>query len=306
MKLCPLCKTEYEELLRFCPKDGTPLVDTEVPQFSEENLGEEVTIIRHTYPKEDIDLKDVITNKPRKIPITTEEPESMKSSSAAVLPSQERNILAIVLLTAFGTIVVFSLGFISGYFFFQLNLEPVNSNTNQNTNVNINTNANIEITNANIKPSPTKTPTPSPSPSPTVANTDTNQSNINVSPTPTLTVTPTVELTPSPTNSPNIEPKPLPTSSPLLNAGVLNSRAVNLPKPVYPATAKQAGASGPVIVRVVIDEEGNVVSAKAISGHTLLRPAAEAAAMQSKFTPFVSEGKPAKASGLILYNFVLQ
>jgi TonB family protein len=305
MKLCPSCKTEYEELLRFCPKDGTPLVDAEMPQFFGENLGEEVTIIKHNYPKEDIDPRDVITNKPKKIAITTEEPEFMKSSSTVAQPLQERDILAIALLTAFGTIVIFSLGFISGYFFSQRNFEPVNSNASQNINVQ-NINTNIEITNANIKPSPTKTPTPLPSPSPKAANMDVNQSNTNVSPTPTLTVTPTVEPTPSPTNSPNIEPKPSPTSSPLLNAGVLNSRAVNLPKPVYPATAKQVGASGSVVVRVIVDEEGNVVSAKAVSGHALLRPAAEAAAIQAKFTPFVLEGKLTKASGLILYNFVLQ
>ncbi|MFN3329789.1 MAG: energy transducer TonB, partial [Pyrinomonadaceae bacterium] len=210
-------------------------------------------------------------------------------------------------LTVFGTIVVFSLGFIGGYIFSQRNFESVNSNTDQNANLqNVNTNANIENINANVKPSPTKTPTPSPSP--TVANVDANQSNVNssITPTPTATPTPTSKPTPTSNISPTPEPQPSPTSSPLLNAGVLNGRAISLPKPTYPMAARQAGASGPVAVKVVIDEEGNVVSAKAISGHALLRPAAEAAAMQSKFTPFLSEGKPAKASGLILYSFVLQ
>jgi len=49
MKFCPVCRTRYdEEILRFCTKDGAPLVEEMPPNFTSANsddLGEE-TIIR--------------------------------------------------------------------------------------------------------------------------------------------------------------------------------------------------------------------------------------------------------------------
>ena len=36
MKFCPTCQSRYdEEILRFCTKDGTPLIDEEEPNFTE-------------------------------------------------------------------------------------------------------------------------------------------------------------------------------------------------------------------------------------------------------------------------------
>ncbi|MBA2378253.1 MAG: TonB family protein, partial [Blastocatellia bacterium] len=61
-----------------------------------------------------------------------------------------------------------------------------------------------------------------------------------------------------------------------------------------------------VTVQVVIDEAGNVISANAVNGHALLRPAAVAAARQAKFSPTMLSGQPVKVSGVITYNFVAQ
>jgi len=44
-----------------------------------------------------------------------------------------------------------------------------------------------------------------------------------------------------------------------IGGGVLNGKAINLPRPAYPAIAKQANAAGPVTVEITIDEEGNVI-----------------------------------------------
>ena len=63
-----------------------------------------------------------------------------------------------------------------------------------------------------------------------------------------------------------------------VNVGVMNSRATSLPKPAYPPIAKQMNASGEVTVQVSIDEEGNVLAAKAVSGPFVLRASAESAA----------------------------
>jgi TonB family protein len=89
----------------------------------------------------------------------------------------------------------------------------------------------------------------------------------------------------------------------LISGGVLNGKAVNMPLPEYPAIAKAASASGSVTVEVTVDEEGNVSSATAVSGHTLLRAAAVTAARQAKFAPTKLSGQPVKFTGTLVYNF---
>lgn len=100
-------------------------------------------------------------------------------------------------------------------------------------------------------------------------------------------------------------PKPTPPKAPI-SGGVLNGKAVRLVQPPYPAIARSARASGQVRVQIVIDENGNVVSAAPVSGHPLLQGAAVAAARASKFTPTKLSGMPVKVSGVIIYNFVAQ
>jgi len=89
-----------------------------------------------------------------------------------------------------------------------------------------------------------------------------------------------------------------------IEGGVLNGKAVSLPAPEYPEIAKPAHASGSVPVKIVIDENGNVVGAEAISGHPLLRAAAVSAAREAKFTTTRLQGEPVKVSGVLVYNFV--
>jgi outer membrane biosynthesis protein TonB len=90
------------------------------------------------------------------------------------------------------------------------------------------------------------------------------------------------------------------------STGVVNGKAISMPKPPYPAAAKAVKASGTVAVQVLIDEEGNVVSANATIGHPLLRAVSEQAALGAKFSPTLLEGKKVKVSGIITYNFVAQ
>ncbi len=89
-----------------------------------------------------------------------------------------------------------------------------------------------------------------------------------------------------------------------LSGGVLNAKATSLPQPAYPAAARAVKASGAVSVEVLVGLEGNVVSASAVSGHPLLRAAAESAAREAKFSPTLLSGQPVKISGIIVYNFV--
>ena len=100
-------------------------------------------------------------------------------------------------------------------------------------------------------------------------------------------------------------PKPTPPRAPI-SGGVLNGKAISLPKPAYPPIARQAHASGTVVVQVTIDENGNVISATPVSGHPLLRAVAAAAARGARFSPTKLSGQPVKVTGVITYNFVAQ
>jgi TonB family protein len=91
-----------------------------------------------------------------------------------------------------------------------------------------------------------------------------------------------------------------------ISGGILNGKATNLVQPKYSAAAKAVRASGAVNVQVTVDENGNVISATAVSGHTLLRASAEAAAKESKFNPTLLSGEKVRVSGIIVYNFTAE
>jgi TonB family protein len=84
----------------------------------------------------------------------------------------------------------------------------------------------------------------------------------------------------------------------------VDGRALKLPIPEYPAQAKMSRASGTVVVKVIIDENGKVIAAQAIGGHPALQSSAEKAARQARFTPSLEQGRPIKVLGKVTYNFV--
>ena len=100
----------------------------------------------------------------------------------------------------------------------------------------------------------------------------------------------------SPNNSPNRRAP--------ISGGVLNGKAISLPQPPYPPIAKAAKASGTVVVQVLIDENGDVVDAHAVSGHPLLQAISVSAARSAKFSPTKLSGEPVKVTGVITYKFV--
>ena len=110
----------------------------------------------------------------------------------------------------------------------------------------------------------------------------------------------TPELPPPPAK-PSTPPPPAPPKS----MGVVNGMAKSLPKPSYPAAAVALNLQGKVDVQVLIDEHGNVISAKAVSGPSMLKNAAEQAARNARFTPTLLSKVPVKVTGVIVYNFTL-
>ena len=83
-----------------------------------------------------------------------------------------------------------------------------------------------------------------------------------------------------------------------ISGGVLNSKAIYMPQP-------EAGgdATGVVIVQVLVDEQGSVVEAKAVSGPQNLQVAAVNAARLARFSPTLLMGEPVKVTGTLSYNF---
>ena len=350
MRVCPTCQTRYdEEILRFCTKDGTPLIEenqpsfTELPSESVEDDSDEQTVIRRNPPKSTSQTLETAKIDPNPlpriiIPITEEirQPQVRTKTTASYrqpLP-QKSNTGKVVLLTVLGTLIalmgtgivylflsrespddsnqnrIINANFNSIDMNLNANLTGGNSsanfnfNVNANTNLNTNTNLNLN-TNASLRtPTPRATPTPTPRATPNAnAIVNANSSNSNsATPTPGNT---RPSITPTPRATPNPSPSGAPANRPV-NAGVLNGRAVSMPKPAYPPIAKQMRAFGQVAVQVFVDEGGNVTSAKATSGNSLLRLPAEAAARQSKFNPIIVGDRAVKATGIVVYNFINQ
>jgi TonB family protein len=87
------------------------------------------------------------------------------------------------------------------------------------------------------------------------------------------------------------------------SAGAIRREATKRVTPDYPGMARQVGAGGEVLVEVIIDEKGKVVSARPLSGHPLLRPAAVSAARLWKFTSANSTDRLKQVVGTITFRF---
>lgn len=107
------------------------------------------------------------------------------------------------------------------------------------------------------------------------------------------------EDTTPPEPPPVVKAKP----KPMVSKGPVNGYATSLPKPAYPAVARAINLTGDVSVQVLIDESGNVVSAKVVSGHPFFRQDAERAAWKAKFKPTYLGDSPVRVTGVITYRF---
>ncbi len=91
----------------------------------------------------------------------------------------------------------------------------------------------------------------------------------------------------------------------IVDGGILNDKAINLPAPDYPAIASSARVAGVVSVEVTVNEQGVVEWAHPKSGPVLLQAAAIKAAYKARFSPTVIDGIKRTVRGIINYNFVL-
>jgi protein TonB len=76
--------------------------------------------------------------------------------------------------------------------------------------------------------------------------------------------------------------------------------------PEYPELARQVHVSGTVVVEAVIDERGNVVQARVVSGHPLLVASALKAVLQWKYEPTSLNGQPVSVELQVQVHFNLK
>ncbi|MBV9215055.1 MAG: zinc ribbon domain-containing protein [Acidobacteria bacterium] len=227
MKHCPECGAEYtEDVIKFCTKDGAPLVEDTEPKFTalpsessgladdEPDFGEE-TVIRR---KPAAPANTFSEQQGERIVIpAAEQTVRPRKTVAYTPPPQQPNTVKTVILTMIGTIFLLGLGALLFWFLqkdktanVNVNTNPPNSNLNSNFNAgfdsnfnfnasvpNINSNYNFNL-NSNIK---SPTPTPSPRPSASISPTPTPGSSPTPRPTPTT-------MRPSPTPTPRSGPRP--------------------------------------------------------------------------------------------------
>jgi TonB family protein len=84
---------------------------------------------------------------------------------------------------------------------------------------------------------------------------------------------------------------------------LLREAAINLPMPEYPTDGSRERVPGKVEVQVVVNEKGEVGSARAISGDSPLNQAAERAARRARFLPAKLSSDPTRVFGVISYDF---
>ena len=109
---------------------------------------------------------------------------------------------------------------------------------------------------------------------------------------------PPLARVPPPLNSGATEGKLIRKSS-----GVFAGSATHRVMPDTPPLAQAARITGSVVVEVNLDEAGVVISARAISGHPLLKDAAVNAARQWQFSPTLLSGVPVRVVGTLTFNF---
>lgn len=84
----------------------------------------------------------------------------------------------------------------------------------------------------------------------------------------------------------------------IVSSGYVTNSAIELPQPDNPQKLK-----GEVHIKVLIAENGQVISAEALKGIKELFDVSIKAAKRAKFQPFTLSGKPTKRSGVIVYKF---
>lgn len=294
MKRCPVCQRVYEDEMGYCLEDGSGLMSI---SDASSDAGATVRIPASR--------------------LTEQAPTEVLPAGAATQPApqyarqhyaSERTVAAERKRSALPWIIGALILGISGIaiaLIMTRNREPDNSQIAENTPQVANTSPTFGSNNTAIFNPTGNPPTASAPTSNAPGNMQSNRASTQALPTPKMTPMPRGTGTSVvPEEPPPPAPTPPSSERKTISGGVLNGKANSLPKPVYPAIARAARASGTVVVQVTIDESGKVITARAVGGHPLLQQAAVQAAYGARFSPTLLSGQPVKVTGVITYNFI--
>ncbi|MGA8216695.1 MAG: energy transducer TonB [Candidatus Sulfotelmatobacter sp.] len=90
-----------------------------------------------------------------------------------------------------------------------------------------------------------------------------------------------------------------------ISQGVTNGLLVHKVEPPYPVLAKSARIQGDVVLKAIIDREGNIQDLQLMSGHPMLAPAAIDAVKQWRYRPYLLNGQPVEVETTITVIFTL-
>jgi TonB family protein len=88
-------------------------------------------------------------------------------------------------------------------------------------------------------------------------------------------------------------------------SSVLQGKAIERRKPIYPPLAQQIRLQGDVSIEVMIAPDGHVESARIVSGHPMLADKAREAALGWRFQPTLLNNVPVRVTGVIVFVFKL-
>ena len=104
----------------------------------------------------------------------------------------------------------------------------------------------------------------------------------------------------------NVVPKFMPTPQRVrVSQGVTKGLLFHRVEPPYPPLARAARVQGEVVLKAVIDKNGDIQDLQLISGHPMLVPAAIAAVKQWHYKPYLLNGQPVEVETTITVIFTL-
>lgn len=96
------------------------------------------------------------------------------------------------------------------------------------------------------------------------------------------------------------------TSRLFVNLTTAEANLLSAPPPRYPRDTEMGRIQGCVVIHCDIGSDGNVQSTKIVSGHPMLTAAAEVAAHNRRYKPFVKYGAPVEAETYVIESFALK
>ncbi|HET9407473.1 MAG TPA: TonB family protein [Candidatus Sulfotelmatobacter sp.] len=91
-----------------------------------------------------------------------------------------------------------------------------------------------------------------------------------------------------------------------ISQGVTRGLLIRRVEPTYPTLAKAARVQGDVVLKAIINTNGDIQDLQLVSGHPMLVPAAIEAVRQWRYKPYLLNGQPVEVETTITVIFSLQ